>query len=181
MACNRAGQRVRQIEQIARAICKGRDWNLAGVYALGRSRSLVIGEEKDRALSDRAAEGSAKLILVKCAAGRGEIVAGVEVRVTQKFERVAMKLVGARFCDHVDLSAAVASVFCVEVAGKDAELGNGVEIRNDRSARVHVFFGVAAIHDEGIRKLALAVDRNRSRIKTAGGRKRADADVLLCV
>jgi hypothetical protein len=154
---------------------------LACVYALRQSSALVIGEEKDLALSDRAAEGSAKLVLIKCAAGRGEIVSGIEVRVAQKFKRVAMKLVGARFCDHIDLSAAVASVFRVEIAGKNAKLGNGIEIRNDRSARVHVFLGVAAVYDERIRKLALAVDRNRSRVQTAGRRKRADADVLLRV
>ena len=92
-----------------------------------------------------------------------------------------MKFVGARFRNDVDLPSAVSSVFRIEVAGEDAELGDGVEIGNDRRPRVHVFFGVGAVHDERIRKLPLAVDRNRSRVQSPGGRKRADADVLLGV
>jgi hypothetical protein len=72
-------------------------------------------------------------------------------------------------------------VLCVEVAGEDAELGNGVEIRNDRRSRIHVFFRVAAVYNECIREFPLAVDRDRSGVQTSGRRERTDANVLLRV
>jgi hypothetical protein len=44
-----------------------------------------------------------------------------------------MKGVGARFCNGIDLPAAVVPVFGIEVVGDDAEFGDGVEIRDDGS------------------------------------------------
>ena len=123
--------------------------------------SLGNRQRKRLVLSDRAAECSAELVLVKRAACRRKIVTGIEIRVTKKFERVAMKCIGTRFCNDVDLSSAVPSVFRIEVAGKDAKFGDGVEVRNDRRSRIHVFLGVASVHREGIRELPLSVDRNR--------------------
>src|SRR5208282_6618686 len=112
----------------------GGSWhcNIARVYTLGQSSPLIVGEEKHFISSNRPAQRPAKLVLVKCAARGRKIVARIEVGVAQELERVAVKFVGARFRNHVDLSSAVSSVFRVEVAGKDAELGNGVEVRNDR-------------------------------------------------
>jgi len=68
-----------------------------------------------------------------------------------------VELVASGFCDDADLAAAELSVLGVEVAGDDAELGDGVEIWNDGRAGVDVFFGVASVDDEGVGELALAV------------------------
>ncbi len=160
---------------------QGRNRNLARVHSLRQSSALVIGEEEDLALPNGAAECTAKLVLAKCAARGGEIVASIEIRVAQKLECVTMKFVGTRFGNDVDLPSAAPSVLRVKIVREDAELRNRVEVRNDHGPRIDVLLGVASVHYERIRELPLSADRDRAGIETAGGRQRAHADVLLGV
>jgi hypothetical protein len=97
--------------------------------------------------------------------------------VAQELEGVAVPLVRAGFGYHIDLSAAVLAVLCVEIACQEAELGDGIKVGNDGGSGVDHFFDVASIHDEGVGEFALAVDGNRAVIQVAGGRKRAHAAV----
>ena len=174
----RGYKRARQIGQIAGAVLERGNGNLAGIDSLRRSGSLIIGEEENLVLSNRAAERSAELVLIECAARGRKVVARVEIGVAQEFESIAVKCVGAGFRDDVDLAAAELAIFRVEVVGENPELGDGIEVGNDRRAHVDVFFDVASIHHEAIGEFPLAVDRDGAGIQIAGGRKRAGAHVL---
>ena len=80
--------------------------------------------------------------------------------------------------DDVDLASAEFAVLCVKVAGKYAELGDRIEIGDDRRSHVDVFLGVAAVDDEGVGELALAMNRNCARIQIRGGGQSGRADIL---
>ncbi len=155
-----------------------RNRDLAGIDSLGRSRSLIIGEKENLVLPDRAADGSPELVLVKRAARGRKIVAGIEIRVAQEFEDIAVECVGAGLRDHVDLASAELAVFRVEVAGENPELGDGIQVGNDRRAHVDVLFDVASIQHKAVGEFPLAVDRDGAGIQIAGGRKCADAHIL---
>ena len=88
--------------------------------------------------------------------------------VAQKLEDIAVKIVTPGFGDDVDLSAAVLAVFGVEIIGENAELRDGIEIRNDGGAHVDVFFDVAAVDHEAVGEFTLAVDGNVARVQIAG-------------
>ena len=77
------------------------------------------------------------------------------------------------------MSAGVAPVFGIEVAGQNAELGYRIQIRDDRCSAIDVLFHIATVDNEGIGKFTLAIDGNRARIKISGWRKRTDTYVLL--
>ncbi len=90
-----------------------------------------------------------------------------------------MKGIGPGLGDHADLAAAELAVFGVEVAGEDAELGDGIEVGNDGRAHVDVFLDVAAVEHETVGEFALAVDGDGA--GSSGrpkGEKGADADIL---
>ena len=158
--------------------CAGGHRNQSGIDALPLARALIVGRKEDLVALDGAANGSAELILNKSAAGWGKIVARVQIGVSQELEKVAVKCVAARLGDDVDLAAAEFAILGVKVAGENAELGDGVEIGDDRGPHIHVFFGVASVNDEGVGEFALAVDRNGAGIQIAGRRERAGAHVL---
>src|ERR1700691_2550344 len=94
-----------------------------------------------------------------------------------------MYLIGPGLSNHVDLSAAKLAIFGIEIARENAELGNRIKVRHNRSAHVYVFLGIAPIYDEGVRKLALSIDRNGAGGQIAGRRKKACADILnrICI
>ena len=173
-------KRTRQIRQIAGLVLHRRNGNLARINSLGRASSLIIREEKDLILSNRTARRAAELVLIERPAGGRKIVARVEVRVAREFKRIAVKCVRAGFRHDVDLAAAELAVFRIEVVREDPELRDGIEVRNDRRAHVDVFFHVASIHEESVRKLPLAVDGNGAGIQIAGGGECAGTHVLDC-
>ena len=61
-----------------------------------RLSPLVVPEEENLVFLDRAADGPAELVLVKGAAGWREVVTGVEGRIAQELEDVAVEGVGTR-------------------------------------------------------------------------------------
>ncbi len=77
-----------------------------------------------------------------------------------------------------DLASAELAVFRVEVTGENPELGDGIQVGNDRRAHVDVFFDVASVQHKAVGKFPLAVDRDGAGIQIAGGRKCADAHIL---
>ncbi len=152
--------------------------NLAGIHSLRRASSLIIRKEENPIFLDRSAERAAELVLVECPASGRKKVARVEVRVAHEFEGVPVKCVRAGFRHHIDLAAAELAVFRVEVIRQNPELRDGIEVRNDCRAHIDVFFHVASIHEECVRKFPLAVDGNGPGIQITGRRKRARADIL---
>ena len=174
----RSVRRTRHIAKIAAAVLERRNRDLARIDSLRRSGALIVGEEENLVLADRAADGSSKLVLVERAARGRKIVAGIQIGVAQEFEDIAVECIGPGFRDHVDLAAAELAVFRVEVAGENPELGDGIQVGNDRRAHVDVFFDVASIQHKAVGKFPLAVDRDGAGIQIAGGRKCADAHIL---
>ncbi len=81
--------------------CSGRNRDLPGIDSLGQSGALIIGEEENLVLADRAADRSSKLVLVERAAGGRKIVAGIEIRIAQEFEDIAVEGIGPGLRDHV--------------------------------------------------------------------------------
>ena len=111
------------------------------------------------------------MILVKGAAGGRKVIACIQIRVAQKLEDIAVKCVAARLGDDIDLAAAILAIFGIEIIGENSELGDGVQIGNDRSAHVDVFFDVAAIHHKAVGEFALAVNGNGAGIQVSRGRE----------
>ena len=124
--------------------------------------ALIVDEEEGLILNERASECSAKLILAEYRGGVawvGEVILGVQGSVAQKFEPASVEVVRARLGHDIDLTAAVVSVFRVEVIGDDAEFGNRIQIGNDRRTVRLAFLNVRTVHHESIGGLALTVDR----------------------
>ena len=99
-------------------------------------------------------------------------------RVAQEFEDIAVECIGTGLGNYADLASAELAVFRVEVTGENAELGDGIQVGNDRRAHVDVFFDVAAIQHEAVGELPLAVDGDGAGVQIAGGRKCADSHIL---
>ena len=114
--------------------CDRRDRNLAGVHALGRTRPLIVAEEENFVLANRAAECAAELVLIEGPARGREIIARIEIRVAQELKTVAVKRVGAGFRDDVDLAATEFAVLGVKVVRQNTKLGDGIEIWDYRRA-----------------------------------------------
>src|ERR1039458_7007124 len=171
-------KRARGIGQIAGTVLERRNGDLARIDSLRQSSSLIIGEEKDLIPAERAAQRAPELVLVKCAARGRKVVAGIQVRVAQEFEDIAVECIGTGLGDYADLPSAELAVFRVKVTGEYPELGDGIQVGNDRRAHVDVFFDVASIQHKTVGKFPLAVDRNGARVQTTGGRKCADTHIL---
>ena len=99
-------------------------------------------KKKIRVVTDRAAEGPAKLVLAEGSAGGRKVVARVQIGIAQKIECVAMKSIASGLGDDIDLAAAEFSILRVEVAGDDAEFINRIQVGNDGRAGVDVLFHV---------------------------------------
>ncbi len=124
----------------------------------GLPGSLVVGEEEYFVPFDRTAHGSTKLVLNINSAGWGIVVSGIQVGVAQKFEDVAVKAVGPGLGDDIDLAAAIVAIFCVEVIGNDAKLGDRVEVGNQCGAVVNAFLRISAVDHKPICAGSTAVD-----------------------
>ena len=98
------------------------------VVALQLPVALVIAEEEQLVLDDRAADGRAELVALQAWALRKrraeQKAGGVQIGVAEKLVSGAVKLVGSRFHDGVHHRAAHASVFGAVIAGDDFEFGD---------------------------------------------------------
>ena len=144
---------------------------MAGLNALGHARALVVGEVEEAVAEEFAAEGAAELVAVVGGALLREVVGGVEVGVAEELEGAAVKIVVAGLGGDQHLAATEVAVLGVEVAGKNAELGDGVEVGNDGGDVAEVFFHRAAVDGEAIGGFALAADGDIAGIEVAGGRR----------
>ena len=96
-----------------------------------------------------------------------KIISSVQIRIAKKLKHVAVKLIGAGLGNYVDVPSGIATIFRIEIAGQDTELGNSIEVGNNSRSSVDILFSVAPVHNEGIREFPLPVDRSRSRIQVA--------------
>lgn len=92
---------------------------------------------------------------------------GVERRIAQKLESVAMEPVASSLGDHGDDAAVIVSIFGVEVVGQHPELIDRIEVRNDGCAAVHVLLHIDPVHQEPVHGLVLAVDLEVAGIQVA--------------
>ena len=81
---------------------------------MGGAGSLVVGEEEDLIFSNRAPNRPPELVLVEFTSRRREIIASIEIGVSNEFENIAMKCVRSRFGNDVDLAATEFAVLGVE-------------------------------------------------------------------
>ena len=75
--------------------------------------------------------------------------------------------VAAGLGDDVDHPTVVVAVFGIEVVGENAELLNGVQVRNYRRSAVHVLLHIDGVYHESVGRFALAIDGNVSGIRVA--------------
>ena len=135
---------------------------------MGGARSLIVGEEEDLILFDGAADGAAELVLVEGGAGGVEVASCVESGVAEELKGVAVKMASSGLADDGDDAAVVVAVLGIEVGGEDAKLFDGVEVRKDGGATVHVLLNVDSIDHEAIGGFALAVDGEVAGVRVAG-------------
>src|SRR5258708_421473 len=122
--------------------------------------SLIVREEKELVLLNRAAKRPAELVLViGTSFSRFEEIGSVQFGVPQKLEDVAMKLVRPRFGDDVNLPAAVIPVFRVEVVRQNTKFGNRIEIANRSGARQARLLHRYPVQDAAVRRFARPVAR----------------------
>src|SRR5437763_398588 len=153
---HRTGKGIRLVGKIARAIREGRHGNQPGIDALALPRALIIAKNEKPVFPDRPSHSSAELILTVKAAFRGEKVTGVQIRIAQELKGASMQLIGSGARHHVDYAAAIVAEFGVKIVGEDPEFGDGIEIRNNRSATVHQLFYVTPINHESVGIFALS-------------------------
>ena len=115
------------------------------------------------------------MVLCELGAVCREVIAGVKIGVAQELEGVAVELIAAGLGENQDLAAAVVAIFGVKATGEDTEFFDRIEIGNDRSTHVDIFFDVAAVDAEAIRGFPLATDRSVAGVEVAGRRGTGDA------
>ena len=150
-------QRIGLVDQVPCPIRSGRH----GEVLCGADNlfcSLIVTEPKHLVAADGAARRPAELVLNENPALGREVVLGVQICIAQKVEGVTVYLVGTGFGHHVDLAATVIAILRIEVVCNDAELGNRVNIRNQRGPVLQFFFRVGAVDHEAVRVGASAVD-----------------------
>ena len=69
------------------------------------------------------------------------------------------------FCDHIDLPRRKLSILGIEVARDNAEFRDRVKVGNNRRACIYIFFCVAPVHAEVVRRLPLSIHRNRAGVE----------------
>ena len=174
-ATGAVGSQGSRIESAA-AFGSRRNRNETGFRPLHLPRALIVREPEQLVLDDRAAGRVTELIAAEFRLGRREVVFCVELIVAQEFERIAVETVGAGLRDGVDDRAAELAVFGVEAVGDQAEFSS-IESRlgTKPAPRLRPFTNVAAVYQESVGGVALAVDRD-----VAGVREKArDRTILL--
>ena len=155
-----AGQKCRI--KISLQLVSARHGNFADFRALHLSGSLIVGEPEQLVFPERASGCKPELMPPQLGLGLAgeEVVLGIHRIVAQELESIAMKAVGARLRDRVHHRAAEFSVFRVEAVGDEPEFLDGIKIRNQTGPEVSSFADIAAIHQERVGRLALAVHRD---------------------
>ena len=103
--------------------CPGRSVTIG--YAQVLAIALIVGEEEEFVLLDRAAQRCAEVIALELRNARGvKVVARVEVRVAQELIGRAVNSVGPRSGDDGDLCAGPLAVRCGVGVGDDVELAH---------------------------------------------------------
>ena len=110
------------------------------------------------------------MALIELGPLRGEKVFGVKRGVSQEFKSAAMQSICARLGHDIHDAAAVISVFRIEIVGQHTKLGDRIQIGDDRSAAVHQFLDIPAIHDESVGVFTLAADRLVAGVQPSRGR-----------
>ena len=144
-----------------------------GVRSLSLPIALIVGEEEDFFADDGTAQSAAELILNECTSSGGEIIAGVEIRVSKELENISVELVCAGFCNNVDLTTRVSPIFGVEVVGEDSEFGDRIKVGNNGGGHASGFFGIRAVHHVSVGGFSLAVDRQGSWVQISRRGKHA--------
>jgi hypothetical protein len=112
--------------------------------------SLIVHEEKYLVANNRTPKRSAKLVLVINAAGLVEVVARIQVGISQEFEGIPMKPIRAGFGDDIDQTPVVVTIFGVKIIGNDPKLGNGVEVWDNSYAICQLLLNNAPIDHEAV-------------------------------
>ena len=86
-----------------------------------------------------------------------EVVLGIQRLVPHELEDIAVEAIRARLGDGVHHRAAELSIFRVEAVGDKPKFFDGIKIRNQASPQISPFADVAAIHQKGVGRLALAI------------------------
>src|SRR5258705_8018016 len=106
---------------------------------------------------------------------RREVVPRVKVRVAKELKEAAMEGVRTRLRSHVDDPTGEAAVLGVDVARKDAEFRNRVEVRDDAGLLPDCLLHACAIEVIGVVGLALTKDGELPRVGLTRGRHGAEA------
>ena len=77
-----------------------------------------------------------------------------------------MEGIGSGFGYDVDQASRVIPVLSVDVVGQDTELGDRIEIRNNRGPVVHMLFDIAAIYHKPVGRFLLSAHRKVSRSRS---------------
>ncbi len=142
--------------------------NESGTLSDRLPRALIIDKRKDLIMNDRTAQRASESILMVKAATviRGRVVveeiARIELLIPQEFERRSMKFVGPGLRDHVDDATAEMAVLSIEVISQETELGDRIEVGNDRCTVRERVASTAAIHLKIVCRFALITNRNGS-------------------
>ena len=120
-----------EVTEVAAALRVREQRILGGGLRLAEARSLIRKEEEGVILNDRAAEGSAELILVEDCCLVREEVRRIHERVAIEVERTAVEVVRPRLDDCVHDRARVPSVLRINGVGHHIEFSNGIRARND--------------------------------------------------
>src|SRR5258708_32749456 len=93
-----------------------------------------------------------------------DIILSFKLILAQEFNDVTVKVVGAGLGDGIHYRAPEFSVFGVNTVGDQPKFLDGIQVGNQSGTHVAAFADVAAVHQEGVRRLALAIDRDIARI-----------------
>src|SRR5260370_36527658 len=99
---------------------------------------------------DRPADCPSILVLMEDRSFRREVVLGSKVRVAEELEDVAMEGIRAGLGHDVDDAAGEAAVLGVDVARKNAELGNRIEVRDNAGLLADRLLYAGAIQIVGV-------------------------------
>ena len=112
---------------------------------IAKCGALIPRKEESLVVNDRTTDSATVLIALDLIVGGGgsEIVLGIEVRIANKLEDIAVEIVGTGLGDDVDDATGILTVLGAVVAGLDAEFLESIGKRK-RLIDVGVFIDVIA-------------------------------------
>ena len=118
--------------------------------------ALIVGEEKDLVLQDRAAESSAELVSFKRRNCGGKKVAGLQLFIAQVFVEPTVERIRSAFERRV--YHRWKGVLGAHATGKNFELLNGVGGRSDRGGAQFVLRDIEAVQEPATSEAAASAD-----------------------